>query len=87
MTALYSVYLALMSVTAFILYGVDKSKAKKKKWRIKENTLLVTGICGGAFGAVAGMMFFHHKTRKPLFWTVNIVGAVIHVVLLYFTLK
>ncbi|MDE7364797.1 MAG: DUF1294 domain-containing protein [Ruminococcus sp.] len=87
MTAIYSAYLAVMSITAFILYGVDKSKAKKKKWRIKEKTLLISGICGGAYGAIAGMIYFHHKTRKPLFWTVNIIGAVMHIYLLYLLLK
>ena len=76
MTAIYSAYLAVMSITAFILYGVDKSKAKKKKWRIKENTLIGVGFFGGSVGALLGMKFFCHKTKHNYFWILNYMGLI-----------
>lgn len=82
----YFIFLAVMNVTAFIIYGSDKSRAKKKKWRIKESTLLGMGFFGGALGAIIGMKFFHHKTRHNNFWMVNIIGVVWQTVLLIFLL-
>lgn len=61
------IYLIIINITAFLLYGIDKKKAVNNKWRIKESTLIGIAIIGGALGAYAGMYFFHHKTRKPLF--------------------
>lgn len=70
----YIAFLIIMSITAFVLYGSDKTKAKKNKWRIKESTLLSIGFFGGAVGAVAGMKHFRHKTKHNYFWIVNYIG-------------
>ena len=72
----YIVVLALVSFIAFVLYGVDKFKAKKGLWRIKESVLLLFGFLGGAVGALIGMNLFHHKTKHWYFWIVNILGLV-----------
>ena len=54
----------LINLIVFFLYGIDKWKAIHHKWRIPEAQLLaVAAICGSA-GALLGMQFFHHKTRK-----------------------
>ena len=34
-------YLLAINAVAFIVYGIDKYKAKKAKWRIPETTLLL----------------------------------------------
>ena len=47
--------------------GLDKEKAKKNRWRIKENTMFMTAFLGGAAGVLSGMKIFHHKTKKPAF--------------------
>ena len=47
--------------------AVDKKKAKKGSWRIKESTLLTMGLIGGSIGGIAGMYTFRHKTQKPRF--------------------
>ena len=59
----YSLYylLAVNSLT-FLLYGIDKYKAKKGRWRISEATLLTMAAIGGSIGAWAGMRTWHHKT-------------------------
>ncbi len=51
----------------FVLYGIDKYKAVKNRWRISEKLLLTCAFLMGSFGAVFGMKIFRHKTRKPLF--------------------
>ncbi|MCR5074915.1 MAG: DUF1294 domain-containing protein [Ruminococcus sp.] len=72
--AVYAVYLVIVSLVAFVMYKIDKVKAEKKKWRIRESTLLLSGFLGGAAGALAGMEVFRHKTKHWYFWAVNIAG-------------
>ncbi len=52
---------------AFLLYGLDKWKARHGRWRIPEAALLLTALSGGSAGALMGMYLFRHKTRKPRF--------------------
>ena len=69
-TELQTVYIAVlaaMSLLAFILYGIDKSKARRGNGRISERTLLSAAIYGGAVGAFLGRCVFRHKTRKFYF--------------------
>ena len=70
----YVAFLALISLIAFISYGVDKRKSKKNQWRTPEKVLLGLGFFGGAIGAIAGMELFRHKTKHWYFWVVNILG-------------
>lgn len=71
--------IAFMSIVAFILYGVDKRKAKREAWRIPEAVLLGWGFFGGACGALCAMKFFRHKTKHWYFWAVNILGLILHI--------
>lgn len=59
-------YLAV-NLIVFVMYGVDKYKATHKMWRIPEATLLTAAVFA-VFGALAGMKFFRHKTKKPKFY-------------------
>ena len=61
------VYLIAVNIVAFILYGVDKARAKNRKWRISEKVLLGIAVIGGSVGAILGMLAFHHKTRHWYF--------------------
>lgn len=58
---------AVMSVLGFIVMGIDKSKAKKGQWRIKEAVLFAFAILGGAVGSTLGMYAFRHKTKHLYF--------------------
>lgn len=60
-------YYIVLNFLGFILFGMDKIKAKKKKKRISEKTLFVVSLLGGAIGSYFGMKIFHHKTRKKAF--------------------
>ena len=62
------IYLITVNLVAFIMYGVDKSKAIKGKWRISEYSLIAAAVIGGSVGAIAGMKVFHHKTKKIKFY-------------------
>ena len=61
------IYLAVINVVTFFMYGIDKWKAKKSKWRIPEATLLMLAILGGSIGAWLGMKVWHHKTLHKKF--------------------
>lgn len=60
-------YLIIINVLAFLVYGLDKQKAKRGAWRIPEATLLLLAAIGGSVGAFAGMQVFRHKTRHLKF--------------------
>lgn len=60
-------YLAAINIITFFVYGIDKRRAKKGAWRISEKTLFLLPILGGSIGAIAGMKFFHHKTKHWYF--------------------
>ncbi len=60
------VAVAAMSVVSFFLFGLDKRRAVRGAFRIRERTLLLSALFGGP-GALLGMRMFRHKTRKPLF--------------------
>ncbi len=75
----YLIVIGVMSVLAFVLYGVDKAKAKRHAWRISEAALLLVGFFGGAIGALVAMSVFRHKTKHWYFWAVNLAGLMLQV--------
>ena len=60
-------YLLAINAVTFIVYGIDKYKAKKAKWRISEATLLLLAVLGGSIGAWVGMKVWHHETMHKKF--------------------
>lgn len=60
-------YLLIINIIGFLLIMVDKYKAIKKSWRIRENTLIFFAIIGAATGELISMLLFHHKTKKNKF--------------------
>ncbi|PVI08269.1 DUF1294-domain-containing protein [Periconia macrospinosa] len=60
-------YTCAISGITFLLYGYDKMQARNMEWRVKEITLHTLGLLGGWPGALVGMHFFQHKTRKAAF--------------------
>lgn len=63
----FSIYLLIANIFTFIVYGVDKLKAKEHWWRISEATLLFLAVVGGSVGAWVGMKVWHHKTMHKKF--------------------
>lgn len=62
------IYLVCVNLISFLAMFIDKQKAKKGSWRIKESTLLILALIGGSIGGIAGMYIFHHKTKKARFY-------------------
>ena len=73
------IYLIIINVIAFILYGLDKYKAIKKEWRIPESLLLTISFLGGSIGSILGMLTFRHKTNKMKFKLLNTLFLLIHI--------
>ena len=83
MTIIIIIYLFVINLIAFVLYGVDKNRAKHSQWRISENTLLGIALIGGSIGAFVGMHLFHHKTKHWYFKYGVPAILLIHVVLIW----
>ena len=49
------IYLIGINALTFLIYGVDKWKARKDRWRIPEDTLIWLAIVGGSIGALLAM--------------------------------
>jgi len=61
------IYLIIINLTGFIAMAIDKRKAKKGEWRIKEGSLFMITLLGGGIGTIGGMYAFRHKTKKLKF--------------------
>ena len=67
MTEALLYYLIVINVVTFLVYGIDKWKAKQGSWRISEATLLMLAVIGGSIGALLGMKVWRHKTQHKKF--------------------
>lgn len=62
-----TIYLIAINIATFFVYGIDKWKARRSKWRIPESTLLTLAVLGGSIGAFIGMRTWQHKTMHNKF--------------------
>lgn len=74
---IFAIYLILINIVAFYMFGLDKRKAKagrsaksghSAKKRISERMLLGVAAVGGAAGSYIGMRVYRHKTTKKKFY-------------------
>lgn len=72
-------YLAIINIISFAMYGIDKAKAKMDRWRIPEATLLAVSFIGGSLGAILGMELFRHKTKHLKFKILNPLFLLLHI--------
>ena len=79
--------LIAVNLTSFALYGLDKLKAKKGLWRIRESTLLLVALLGGSLGALLGMEVFRHKTKHWQFKVLVPVFFILHLALAVWLVK
>ena len=78
------VYLVLVNILAFTAYFLDKKKAEKGKWRIKESTLLTFSFIGGGLGSLLAMSLIRHKTQKFKFKIGVPIFTIISIIIIYF---
>lgn len=85
---IFLIYIFVISIVTFFVYGADKNKARKGQWRIPENVLIALAAIGGSIGALIGMRYFHHKTKKPKFYVgvpaILVVQVILLILVLYF---
>jgi uncharacterized membrane protein YsdA (DUF1294 family) len=67
LTLICAIYFIVINIISIVVTAVDKSKAKHKKWRVPEKTLLILSAIGGAVGMYITMHLIHHKTKKMKF--------------------
>ena len=79
-------YLLIINAVSFVVYGVDKYKARHQKWRIPEATLLTLAAIGGAAGALLGMVVFRHKTKHLRFVLLVPLFVLVWAALVYMTM-
>ncbi len=77
-------YVFISSLVTFILFYVDKQKAKHHRWRIPESTLLSFSFIGGSYGAFLAMKKFRHKTKHPKFYIMVPLMMILHIAILIF---
>lgn len=79
-----SILFTAWNIIVFLLYGIDKYKAVKNKWRISEKVLLICAVLMGGIGAYLGMRAFRHKTKKPIFKIFVPILAVLNLVIIFY---
>ncbi|MCI8582096.1 MAG: DUF1294 domain-containing protein [Dorea sp.] len=80
-------YIVWSNLAAFLVYGLDKRRARQHQWRISERTLLGLALIGGSAGALAGMYLFRHKTKKLKFVVGVPVILAVQLILIYFVIS
>ena len=78
-------YIAVLIINSalFLMYGIDKFRARHNMWRISEFMLIAPAYIFASFGAMLGMIVFNHKTSKtkfrilvPLSFIFNVICAI-----------
>ena len=79
--------LICINIVTFVIYGIDKWKAKQGNWRISEATLLLLAVLGGSIGALLGMQVWHHKTMHKKFKYGLPLILLVQIVLIYLIIQ
>lgn len=67
MKTILIIYFILINLIGFIMMGLDKRRAIKRRWRIPERKLFGIALIFGSIGVLIGMYVFRHKTRHLSF--------------------
>ena len=79
-----AIYLVTINVVTFLMFGIDKWKARRSRWRIREASLLGLAVLGGSIGALIGMKVWHHKTMHKKFKYGLPLILLVQIALIYF---
>lgn len=78
-----AVYYIIVNIVLFVMMGIDKVRAKRDEWRIREATLAAVALLGGGIGGFAGMKLFHHKTKKWYFYAIFALSIILHIIIVW----
>ena len=76
--------ISVWNIIVFLLYGLDKLKAKRQSRRVSEKALLLSALFMGALGALIGMNVFRHKTKHKKFKILVPLFLIVNIAALYF---
>jgi hypothetical protein len=79
----YWSWLLAINLLAFLWYWIDKRMAQHDQLRMPELYLHLHALLGGFVGAWLGRRFFHHKSQKPVFALVILVGLLLQIACVY----
>ena len=74
----------IWNIVVFAMYGIDKWKSMNNKWRISENTLILSAFFMGSIGGISGMIVFHHKTKHKKFKVLLPIAVIINIAIIFF---
>lgn len=74
-----------MNILGFLLMRIDKNRAIHHQYRIRERTLWLVALFGGAVGTTLGMQIFRHKTKHLNFKIGFPLLAIIEVFLIFYS--
>ncbi len=82
-------YFIVITVVTFFAFGLDKMKSVSASpvRRTSEKALWFLSAIGGSVGALLGMHFFRHKTKKVSFQAGIIVIVALQICLVVFFLS
>ena len=80
----FVIYMAVINIITFTVFGIDKLKAVKNRWRVPEKVLFLLALLGGSTGALIGMYSFRHKTKKSVFKIGIPVILIVQIIFIYF---
>lgn len=81
------VIIIAMNVIGFFTMGSDKDSAIHHEWRTSEKAIFIIAILGGSLGVLAGIYFFHHKTKKGCFTLGIPIILVVQIIVYHFFLR
>ena len=81
------IYLIIINLVTFAVFGIDKFNAIHHRSRIREATLFRLSLIGGSIGGLAAMYLFRHKTRKIQFTAGMPLILLVQLIILFFTIN
>ncbi len=82
----FIIYLSILNILAFLAFFIDKKRAEKDKWRIKESSLHLLSFAGGAIGSLIAMILFRHKTKKVKFIAITSLAILLNVAVIVWSI-
>ena len=83
---LFEIFLYILLVwnlIVYVVYTVDKQRARHKQWRVPESVLLTLAFAAGGLGALLGMIFNRHKIRQLKFKILVPAALIIQIIILF----
>ena len=79
-------YILFINIFSLMIMCIDKKKARERRWRVSESSLMILGFLGGSIGLLAGMYVLRHKTKHVKF-TLGVPMLLLLNLLFYVLLK